>query len=139
MENADQRKKYTDQENKEEEQEDDETLKKRISSHPLYQQLVEAHLECLEVGGLEKINRNQRIDEKQPINKSSLGMFSQSDLDLFMEAYCLALGKLKEAIEEPQQESMDFIDNMHSQLKELTKTTHPTPAEPASTTRSSGD
>jgi hypothetical protein len=41
--------------------------------------------------------------------------------------------KLKEAMEEPQQKSMAFINNMHSQLKELTST-HPVPsAEPATT------
>jgi Zn-dependent protease with chaperone function len=50
------------------------------------------------------------------------------------EAYCLALRKLKEAMEEPQQKSMAFINNMHSQLKELTST-HPVPADhhPATT------
>lgn len=48
------------------------------------------------------------------------------------EAYCLTLGKLKEAMEEPQVNSMAFINNMHSQLRELTKTTHMhAPAEPA--------
>jgi hypothetical protein len=44
------------------------------------------------------------------------------------ESYCLALRKLKEAMEEPQQKSMAFINNMHSQLKELTST-HPVPAD----------
>ncbi|KAF7822180.1 homeobox protein knotted-1-like 1 [Senna tora] len=34
----------------------------------------------------------------------------------------MALGKLKEAMEEPQQKSMAFINNMHSQLKELNRT-----------------
>lgn len=48
------------------------------------------------------------------------------------EAYCLALGKLKEAIEEPQQDSMVFINNMHLQLKELTANSHP--PEPATAT-----
>jgi len=41
----------------------------------------------------------------------------------------LALGKLKEAMVEPQQKSMAFINNMHSQLREMTK---PTLAAPSS-------
>lgn len=36
------------------------------------------------------------------------------------EAYCNTLKKLKEAMEEPQKESMEFVNYMHSQLKELT-------------------
>lgn len=47
---------------------------------------------------------------------------------LMQEAYCLALGKLKEAMEEPQQTSMAFISNMHLQLKELTGSLQPEPA-----------
>ena len=41
------------------------------------------------------------------------------------EAYCVALGKLKEAMEEPQQKSMAFLNKMHSQLRELTRTPLP--------------
>ncbi|PON96776.1 Knotted-like MEINOX transcription factor [Trema orientale] len=40
------------------------------------------------------------------------------------EAYCLALRKLKEAIEEPQQKSMAFINSMHSQLTQITSSTN---------------
>ena len=40
----------------------------------------------------------------------------------------MALAKLKEAMEEPQQKSMAFIKNMYSQLGELTSM-HPVPAE----------
>lgn len=44
------------------------------------------------------------------------------------EAYCFALSKLKEAMEEPQQETLAFLDAMHSQLTEVTGTTdHPPP------------
>lgn len=57
---------------------------------------------------------------------------------IIQEAYCLALSKLKEAIEEPQQKSMTFINNMHSQLRELTMATTPEPDdEPGATTSSS--
>jgi len=53
------------------------------------------------------------------------------------EAYCLALSKLKEAIKEPQQNSMAFINNMHSQLRELTQATSSQSTESAATTSSS--
>lgn len=53
------------------------------------------------------------------------------------EAYCLALNKLKEAMEEPQQNSMAFINSMHSQLRELTQATTPAPNESHATTSSS--
>lgn len=46
------------------------------------------------------------------------------------EAYCLALRKLKEAMEEPQQKSMAFINSMHSELEELAST-ELAPSEPA--------
>ncbi|XP_059455418.1 homeobox protein knotted-1-like 1 [Corylus avellana] len=110
---------------------DHEILKRRISTHPSYGLLVEAHLGCLKVGDngeLESYN-HARDDEKQQENIPSLGMASRSELDHFMEAYCLALRKLKEAMEEPQQKSMAFINNMHSQLQELTGTHHPGPAD----------
>ncbi|KAG5009512.1 hypothetical protein JHK87_018027 [Glycine soja] len=128
-----------DDDNEEEEEENNEILKRRISNHPLYGLLVEAHLDCLKVGDISNLERELKIDQMQATEKQNLGMFSQSELDLFMEAYCLALGKLKEAMVEPQQKSMAFINNMHSQLRELTKATLPAPnnAEPAAATTSS--
>ncbi|WVZ13622.1 hypothetical protein V8G54_011188 [Vigna mungo] len=112
----------------EEEEENNEILKRRISSHPLYELLVKAHLDCLKVGDISNLERELKIDQMQATEKQNLGMFSQSELDLFMEAYCLALGKLKEAMVEPQQKSMAFINNMHSQLREITKPTLPAPS-----------
>ncbi|TYJ07289.1 hypothetical protein E1A91_A12G295200v1 [Gossypium mustelinum] len=74
-----------------EEEDDDELLKIRISSHPLYERLVENHLNCLK------------------------------------EGYCSALSKLKEAMEEPQQQTIAFINGMHSQLRDLARPTHLSP------------
>ncbi|KAF3437840.1 hypothetical protein FNV43_RR20596 [Rhamnella rubrinervis] len=107
--------------------EEDEILKRRISSHPLYGLLLQSHLDCLKVGGIngdEFQNNETSYDVKQHETKPSLGTLTQSELDHFMEAYCFALGKLKVAMEEPQQKSMAFINNMHLQLSELTRT-HP--------------
>ncbi|XP_027359458.1 protein KNATM [Abrus precatorius] len=128
---------HEDHQQQQQEEENNEILKRRISSHPLYGLLVEAHLDCLKVGDISNLDNELKMDQMQATKKQNLGMFSQSELDLFMEAYCLALGKLKEAMEEPQQKSMTFINNMHSQLRELTKATMATPTEPAATTSSS--
>ncbi|XP_057443464.1 homeobox protein knotted-1-like 6 [Lotus japonicus] len=127
------------EEEEESEVENNETLKRRISSHPLYELLVEAHLDCLKVGDISKLDRELKKEQKQAImKKQNSGMFNHSELDLFMEAYCLALNKLKEAIEEPQMKSMAFINNMHSQLRELTDATMPAaPAEEAAIASSS--
>ncbi|MED6207819.1 Homeobox protein knotted-1-like [Stylosanthes scabra] len=134
---------YQDQEEEEEEEEDEENneiLKRRISNHPLYGLLVEAHLECLKVGDISNLERQLKMDPIQAMKQQNLNMFSQSELDLFMEAYCLALGKLKEAMEEPKQKSMAFINNMHSQLKELsTKATAMPPPSEASAASSSSE
>ncbi|XP_014494790.1 homeobox protein knotted-1-like 1 [Vigna radiata var. radiata] len=127
-----------DDEEEEEEEKNNEILKRRISSHPLYGLLVEAHLDCLKVGDISNLERELKIDQMQATEKKNLGMFSQSELDLFMEAYCLALGKLKEAMVEPQQKSMAFINNMHSQLREITNPTLPAPSsEPSPPSASS--
>ncbi|TXG50935.1 hypothetical protein EZV62_023459 [Acer yangbiense] len=56
----------------------------------------------------------------------STSIDTQSELDHFMDAYCKALSKLKEAMEEPQQETVAFINDMHSQLRDLT-TSNPPP------------
>ncbi|XP_006469327.1 homeobox protein knotted-1-like 2 [Citrus sinensis] len=115
------------------EEEDVETLKRRISSHPLYGLLIQTHLNCLkqnkafeswdhqttrillvslgevgEVGTTDAANLNQATIPS-----------SSSELDLFMEAYCAILSKLKEAIEEPVKETESFIDATYVQLREL--------------------
>ncbi|XP_015966798.1 homeobox protein knotted-1-like 1 [Arachis duranensis] len=135
---------YEEEEEEEEEDQDDEKnneiLKRRISNHPLYGLLVEAHLECLKVGDISNLDRQLKIDPIQAMKQQNLNMFSQSELDIFMEAYCMALGKLKKAMEEPQQKSMAFINNMHSQLRELTtKATAMPPPSEASGASSSSD
>ncbi|KAE9588253.1 hypothetical protein Lal_00002857 [Lupinus albus] len=122
----------------EQEQENSDILKRRISSHPLYGLLVETHLECLKVGDISNLDSELKINHQmQAMKKQNLGMFSQSELDLFMEAYCMALRQLKEAMEEPQKKSIAFINNMHSQLRELTMAAMPTPSEPTDATSSS--
>ncbi|XP_048330095.2 homeobox protein knotted-1-like 1 [Ziziphus jujuba] len=110
---------------------ENEILKRRISNHPLYGLLLETHLDCLKVGGVsDEFQSNETAYLKQHETNPNIATVRQPELDHFMEAYCFALGKLKEAIEEPQQKSMAFINNMHLQLSELTKTC---PAESTTT------
>ncbi|CAA2986217.1 homeobox knotted-1-like 1 [Olea europaea subsp. europaea] len=97
--------------------EDDEILKKKISCHSLYGLLLDSHLDCLKMClGNEEI---RCIDTKEGASHSCSSA-DQLELDQFMEAYCNTLKKLKEAMEEPLKESMEFVNYMHSQLKGLT-------------------
>ncbi|OIV93935.1 hypothetical protein TanjilG_05638 [Lupinus angustifolius] len=90
------------------------------------------------VGDISNLDSELKINHQmQAINKQNLGMFNQSQLDLFMEAYCLALSQLKEAMEEPQKKSMAFLNNMHSQLRKLTMVAMSTPSKLDDTTSSS--
>ncbi|KDP24827.1 hypothetical protein JCGZ_25311 [Jatropha curcas] len=118
---------------REKEVEEAETLKKRISSHPLYGLLVQTHMDCLKVGSIGDIDQSDPMKKKQAVKKPSSSSLSQPELDHFMEAYCLALSKLKEAMEEPQHETVAFINNMHVQLRELTTTFPDQTFDPCST------
>ncbi|KAK4801326.1 hypothetical protein SAY86_021813 [Trapa natans] len=103
---------------------DEDALKRRISTHPLYGKLVKMHLDCLKVGVIgdvvgDRDHHETRCQPQMDSNKSPQRMLHQSDLDHFMEAYCAALSKLREAMEEPQQTTMAFISSMHSELQEM--------------------
>ncbi|PHT28850.1 hypothetical protein CQW23_31528 [Capsicum baccatum] len=120
-----------------EEDNDEEEIKRKISCHSLYDLLVETHLDCLKVClGITEIEKIEKVEEKSSKYKkvisrtmdhqaelnnkfSSLTMDHPAELDNFMEAYCVALSKLKEAMEEPHLESIRFINHMYSQLSEL--------------------
>ncbi|KAK8537013.1 hypothetical protein V6N13_041966 [Hibiscus sabdariffa] len=111
---------------------DAELLKTRISSHPLYGRLVQNHLNCLKVGGIGNGGRSSKGNQRQAEHDNSGNnmkknpccssmQLKESELDLFMEGYCSALSKLKEAMEEPQLETIAFINAMHSQLRDLAR------------------
>ncbi|XP_065848610.1 homeobox protein knotted-1-like 6 [Euphorbia lathyris] len=102
-----------------EEEEEEVALQKRISSHPLYGFLVQAHIDCLKIGGIGDERENQSLKQKVPDEIGSSSSLKQSELDNFMEAYCLALRKLKEAMEESQHQTVAFINTMHLQLRDL--------------------
>ncbi|CAN4099146.1 unnamed protein product [Withania somnifera] len=119
-----------------EEDNEEEEIKRKISCHSLYDQLVETHLDCLKVClGITEIDEIDKAEEKSSKYKkvisrtmdqeelnnklSSLTVDQPAELDNFMEAYCVALSKLKDAMEEPHLESIKFINHMYSQLSEL--------------------
>ncbi|KAL2347803.1 hypothetical protein Fmac_001803 [Flemingia macrophylla] len=106
----------------------EEVLKKIIASHPLYEVLIESHINCLKVGlsGGGELDAtsaawNKLVDSKSKATSGS----NTSELDHFMEAYCMALRKLKEAIEEPTKETNAFIRATYLQLKELNELSDP--------------
>ncbi|XP_038679411.1 homeobox protein knotted-1-like 8 [Tripterygium wilfordii] len=75
----------------------------------------------IQVCSIVDVDQNQEMNLKLPSRKHSPSNFlCQSELDSFMEAYCSALRELKEALEQPQQETIAFINAMQSQLRELT-------------------
>ncbi|KAJ6359220.1 hypothetical protein OIU76_000857, partial [Salix suchowensis] len=90
-----------------------------------------------EVGSIGGVDESPRVRPKLPSQFPNPSSLSQPELDSFMEAYCFALSKLKEAMEEPQQETAAFISSMHLQLKELTRTHSKSASEPPTSTASS--
>ncbi|XP_051119587.1 protein KNATM [Andrographis paniculata] len=118
---------------------EDDNIKKEISSHSLFGLLVKSHLDCLKLclGNMEKINDDDDDDDDDPtapVLPGHLGLITagRSELDQFMEAYCTTLRKVKEVIREPQQESMEFINHMYSQLQDLLQDLPSSPSTPIS-------
>ncbi|KAA8544420.1 hypothetical protein F0562_022432 [Nyssa sinensis] len=107
-------------------EEDEEMLKKRISAHPLYGLLIEKHLNCLKVGlgDIEEVGITTAFNQADH-TKLNATIPRSSELDNFMEVYCMTLGKLKEAMEKPVQETATFISTMYLQLSELNVTPEP--------------
>ncbi|KAK7407703.1 hypothetical protein VNO78_09723 [Psophocarpus tetragonolobus] len=104
------------------EKENEDVLKKIISTHPLYEVLIQTHINCLKVGfaGTEEFDATSDAWKKLINSKSKATPCpNTSELDHFMEAYCMALRKLKEAIEEPTKETNAFIRATYLQLSEL--------------------
>ncbi|KEH40652.1 protein KNATM [Medicago truncatula] len=104
------------------ESENEEVLKKIIASHPLFEVLIESHINCLKVGSEDAGELDITSDAwKKLVNTKSKTTTSpnNSELDHFMEAFCMALSNLKEVIDEPTKEAKAFIDATYIQLQEL--------------------
>ncbi|PON68118.1 Knotted-like MEINOX transcription factor [Trema orientale] len=109
------------------EEDDEEALMKRmISEHPLFELLIETHINCLKVGSGEIDDAVTQTNSLHEANNRYSGTTNinpiSPELDNFMEAYCMALNKLKEAVEEPLKDATSFITNMYAQLKDLSVT-----------------
>ncbi|XP_030509270.2 homeobox protein knotted-1-like 1 [Cannabis sativa] len=95
-------------------------MKKMISEHPLFELLIHTHFNCLKVG-LSEIDGEAAVKANinTSYNNSCQSTTNSPDLDKFMEAYCMALRKLKEAMEEPVKDATSFISTIYSQLSDL--------------------
>ncbi|EXB53852.1 Homeobox protein knotted-1-like 1 [Morus notabilis] len=104
---------------------DQEVLMKRmISGHPLFELLIETHINCLKVGLGEideLVTETSLLDEDNNSKFINAGSTipTSTELDKFMDAYCMALNKLREAMEEPLRDATSFITNMYAQLSDL--------------------
>ncbi|ESW25203.1 hypothetical protein PHAVU_003G016200 [Phaseolus vulgaris] len=107
----------------------EELLKNIIATHPLYQLLIQSHINCFKVGLSEGEEFDATSGEalKKVVNSKSKAAPTPntSELDHFMEAYCMALSKLKEAIEEPTKETNAFIRATYHELKQLDEVNQP--------------
>ncbi|KAL5721908.1 hypothetical protein ACHQM5_005493 [Ranunculus cassubicifolius] len=104
-----------------EEEDDMEMVKMSISSHPLFTVLIRNHLECLKVSlGDVEISGENNYQNSTP-SETTTCLTNTPELDHFMEAYCTILSELGEAMKEPLYETATFIQDMHSQLEEITK------------------
>ncbi|KAL0723490.1 hypothetical protein Bca4012_038089 [Brassica carinata] len=117
--------------NTQEEEEKNEILKKRISSHPLYGLLLHSHLSCLKVcsGDFDSPGMMNTVDDlaltKLSIHSDSSLEATTSELDQFMEAYCLTLRELREAMEKPLIETHLFMDAVYNQLNDIVLSSSP--------------
>ncbi|KAM3705501.1 hypothetical protein ACJW30_03G087900 [Castanea mollissima] len=104
-------------------EEDGELFKRMITGHPLYGLLIETHLKCLKVAlgdQIGDVGETNAVDDQQAYSKlKGATTPTSSDLDRFMEAYCMELSRLKEGMEQPIKEAASFINAMNMELKEL--------------------
>ncbi|KAJ0257015.1 Protein KNATM [Hirschfeldia incana] len=113
------------------EEEKNEILKKSISSHPLYGLLVHSHLSCLKVcsGDFDLPEMMNTVDDlalaKLSLHSDSSLEATTSELDQFMEAYCLTLRELKEAMEKPLIETHRIMDAVYNQLNDIVLSSSP--------------
>ncbi|XP_010527813.1 PREDICTED: protein KNATM [Tarenaya hassleriana] len=108
--------------NTQEEEEEMELLQQRISSHPLYGLLLEAHFNCLKVCSGEESPEMETEYAITLLDNLTLRPDSSPEtspeLDRFMGAYCTILRELKEAMEKQLRETERFVDSMYSQLND---------------------
>ncbi|KAI3860720.1 hypothetical protein MKX03_014756 [Papaver bracteatum] len=103
-------------------------IKAKITSHPLYPSLVHAFLQCRKVGAppetcslIDKVSiqQQQRAFITSGDNNLDPTASSDSELDQFMELYCLVLRNYKDELSKPLKEATTFLTDIERQLSTL--------------------
>ncbi|XP_027337487.1 homeobox protein knotted-1-like 6 [Abrus precatorius] len=96
-------------------------LQTKVASHPLFPQLLQAHIDCHKVGAPPEMA--QVFDGMRGENSGvcHISGFSGADpdLDLFMEMYCDLLVKYKWDLSRPYDEATAFLNHMETQLHSI--------------------
>ncbi|MED6186325.1 hypothetical protein PIB30_065582 [Stylosanthes scabra] len=101
----------------------------KVASHPLFPQLLHAHIDFQKVGATAEMAAEQLEDTIIGIHNQIIpNNLSSSDdpvpdpdpeLDHFMETYCNMLGKLKDDISRPFEEAKAFLNHMETHLNSI--------------------
>ncbi|XP_026457450.1 homeobox protein knotted-1-like 1 isoform X2 [Papaver somniferum] len=104
-------------------------IKAKIASHPLYPSLVHAFLQCRKVGAppetcslIDKVSiqqQQQRAFITTGDNYHDPTASPDSELDQFMELYCLVLRNYKDELSKPFKEATTFLTDIERQLSTL--------------------
>ncbi|KAI3448490.1 hypothetical protein Pfo_005155 [Paulownia fortunei] len=100
-------------------------IKAQIANHPLYHNLLCAHIECRKVGAPPEMASLPQVISKEnhPISTYTAGIGADPELDGFMKSYCEVLHNYKEKISKPFDEATSFLSSIESQLVSLCKET----------------
>ncbi|KAK2981750.1 hypothetical protein RJ640_006002 [Escallonia rubra] len=112
------------------------TIKAKIIAHPHYNNLLQAYLDCQQVGAppevmarltavRQEFETRQQQRASNPLSRYGRESTSSKDpeLDQFMEAYYDMLVKYREELTRPLQEAMEFMRRIETQLNMLSTTT----------------
>ncbi|XP_028769424.1 homeobox protein knotted-1-like 6 [Neltuma alba] len=106
-------------------QEDDSfsIIKAKIASHPHYPRLIQAYIDCQQVGAppeiaclLDEIRRENDLSRRDVV---STCFGDDPELDEFMETYCDVLVKYKSDLARPFDEATSFLNKIETQLSDL--------------------
>ncbi|XP_059440531.1 homeobox protein knotted-1-like 10 [Corylus avellana] len=99
-------------------------IKTQIANHPLFPNLVSAHIQCQKVGAPpEMASLLEEIGRENHVLSTCSKMEANPELDEFMESYCEALHRFKEELSKPFDEATIFLSGIESQLNSLCKET----------------
>ncbi|MCL7046726.1 hypothetical protein MKW94_018611 [Papaver nudicaule] len=115
-------------------------IKANITGHPLYPSLVYAYLQCRKVGAPPEISSlidKVSIQQQQHAYITTVDYptaSSDSELDQFMELYCLVLRNYKDELSRPLNEATTFLTDIENQLSTLLLYSDTTPTTLTTTT-----